>query len=545
MDTEFDVVVLGTGAGGLVSAISAHDGGASVGVFEKAPTVGGTTAIGGGVTWVPANHQAAEAGVEDSPERALEYLMSLSHDQIDEEVARTFCEEASKVFAWLEKETPLGYLLFTGFPDYHAERPGGMIDGGRSLQPKMFPFEELGDWANRVSGQLAPRRLIEETPIKGGIWADIPEEEMKRREAVDMRGAGQAVIGSLLKGLLDRGIEPTTSARARTLIVEDGRVVGVRVEIDGAEQEIRAKRGVVVATGGFEWDKDLVRSYLRGPMTAPVGIPTNTGDGQRMMMRIGAAMSNMKEAWWVPATRIPGIESMGQETGYLLVGERSLPGSIMVNRTAKRFTNEAANYNALGGAFHQFDAAEFEFANLPAWLIFDEAYLRKFGFTTIMKDDEVPDWLTRADSIPELAKKLSLPEDQLVATVEQFNGYADDGHDPDFGRGTHAHDNWHADHSQEGAKKSLGALRTAPYYAVEVEQGTLGTKGGGLTDDNGQVLDLDGDPIPGLFAAGNAMAQITGMVYGGAGGTLGPHMTFGYRAGRVAAGASADTGAIA
>jgi len=534
MSTEFDVVVLGTGAAGLVAAIAAKEEGASVGVFEKAPTVGGTTAVSGGVAWVPANLLAAAEGVEDSPAKALEYLMSLSHDLIDEDLARTFTESAPEVFAWLEEETPVGYLVFSGFPDYHAEQPGGLTAGGRSLQPRMFRYKDLGDWADRVSGDLAPRRLIEETPIKGGIWADIPDEEMARREAEDLRGGGQALVGALLKGLLDRGVEPVTSARARELIVEDGRVAGVRIEIDGEEREVRARRGVVVATGGFEWDEDLVRTFLRGPMTAPLSIPTNTGDGLRMMMRAGAALGNMKEAWWIPATRIPGIQFMGRDTGYLLVGERSLPGSLMVNRQAKRFTNEAANYNALGGAFHQMDARDFDFTNLPAWLIFDEAYLRKFGFATIMKDDPVPDWLIRADSIGELAAKIDLPADQLVATVEQFNGYAKDGHDPDFHRGDRAHDNWHADHSQEGAKKSLGALETAPFYAAKVEQGTLGTKGGGKTDGDGQVLDHDGAPIPGLYATGNAMAAVTGMVYGGAGGTLGPGMTFGFRAGRAA-----------
>ena len=176
---QFDVVVLGTGAAGLTAAISAHEAGASVGIFEKAGTVGGTTSVSGGVAWVPANRQAKEVGIEDSPELALEYLMSLSHDQIDEALAGAFVDSAPKAFAWLEVETPVEYLLFAGFPDYHAEQPGGMPSGGRSLQPALFSFQKLGDWAQRVSGPLAPRRLIEETPIKGGIWADVSPEEMK------------------------------------------------------------------------------------------------------------------------------------------------------------------------------------------------------------------------------------------------------------------------------------------------------------------------------------------------------------------------------
>ncbi len=180
-------------------------------------------------------------------------------------------------------------------------------------------------------------------------------------------------MGALLQACLDRGIEPLTGARAKDLVVDDGRVTGVRFE---SGDEVDAERGVVVATGGFEWDRDLVRAFLRGPMTSPTSMPTNTGDGLRMLMRVGAALGVMSEAWWVPAIEIPGEELYGHQRARLILRERTLPGSIMVNRRGRRFANEATNYNALGGAFHQFDPTRFEYANLPCWLIFDHAYLR-------------------------------------------------------------------------------------------------------------------------------------------------------------------------
>ena len=333
------------------------------------------------------------------------------------------------------------------------------------------------------------------------------------------------------RACLDRGIEPVLGARAVELVVEDGRVAGVA--FDGADGPFRvgARRAVVLATGGFEWDVELVRSFLRGPMTNPATIPTSTGDGLRMAMRVGAELGNIREAWWIPTIRIPGDELFGRQRAHLILRERTLPRSIMVNRAGRRFTNEAANYNALGGAFHQFDPSQFTYANLPCWLVFDHEYLLRYGFAG-GRPGTVPDYLTSAPTVEALAEKLGLPASQLGDTVDRWNDLVAKGHDDDFERGDSAYDGWSGDRSLlPGPPATIGPLTEPPYYAIEIESGTLGTKGGPRTSVDGEVLSADG-VIPGLYAAGNVMAGVTGMVYGGAGGTLGPAITFGYRAGR-------------
>jgi hypothetical protein len=220
-----------------------------------------------------------------------------------------------------------------------------------------------------------------------------------------------------------------------------------------------------------------------------------------------------------------------------VLAERTRPGSIIVNREGGRFTNEAANYNALGGAFHQFDVTSFRYANLPCWLVFDAAHLRRYGFLSVPPGGPTPDWVTTADTLDGLGAALGLPDGALAATVARFNAHAAGGTDPDFGRGVSAYDGWNGDLDHyPGPGATLGPLLEPPFHAVEVHSGCLGTKGGPATTADGEVRHATGGVISGLYAAGNAMAGTTGMVYGGAGGTLGPAMVFGYRAGRHAAG---------
>jgi len=296
-----------------------------------------------------------------------------------------------------------------------------------------------------------------------------------------------------------------------------------------------AERGVVLATGGFEWDPELVRSFLRGPMTSPASIPANVGDGLLMAVRAGAALDNMPQAWWAPVIEIPGDISFGRQHATLLNRERTLPRSILVNKLGHRFTNEAANYNALGGAFHQLDATRFHYVNLPCWLVFDAGYLARYGFRDVRPSDPAPAWMTRADSLDGLAAAIGAPADVLTATITRWNSNVESGDDPDFHRGRSAYDLWSGDTAARGAVDStLGPINEPPYYAIEVRSGTLGTSGGPRTDLDGRVLDTRGRVIPGLFAAGNVAAAPTGMVYGGAGGTLGPIITFAYRAGMAA-----------
>lgn len=535
---EFDVVVLGTGAAGLTAAITAHEGGAKVGVFEKHDLVGGTTAWSGGQVWIPNNHHSAEIGVEDSRERSLEYVMSLSHGMIQQDLAESFVDHGPEMVRFLEERTPVKFYAVAGMPDYHAEFPGGNTRGGRTIECPLFPYRELGEWEDRVTPSpyyTAGNITMSETPLGAPFPRPPSEEELQRRAILNERGCGQALIGRLLKGCLDRGIVPQTSCRAVELILENGRVTGVRFEGANGPFEARAARGVVLATGGFERDEEMVRTFLRGPMTQPVSIETNTGDGLKMAMKAGAKLGNMREAWWMPAAVVPLSENrLGRQ---MISSHRTLPNSIMVNRKGRRFTNEAANYNAFGGAFHHIDVSSFQYENIPGWLIFDQTYVDKFGFGgRFGTPGVVADWVTSGQTLRELAEKVGIDADGLEATVARWNAHVAAGADPDFQRGEAAHDRWWGDPVKKGAKEgTLGPLVKGPYFAVEVLPGALGTKGGPRTDANARVLDMEGEPIPGLYAAGNVMASPMGMTYGGPGGTLGPAMTFGYLAGQHAA----------
>jgi succinate dehydrogenase/fumarate reductase flavoprotein subunit len=532
------VVVLGTGGAGLTAAIAAHDGGARVTVIEKHDQVGGTTAWSGGMLWIPNNHHEVALGVEDSREEALTYLMSLSHGMIDPALADAFLDAGPQMVRYLEDNTPVVFRPIPDFPDYHAEHPGGKPGGGRSLDCPLYSFEGLGDWAPRVTRSPyypSPHVSMYDTPLGQAKPAPINPAELARREANDERGCGQALIGRLLRACLDRGIEPRTGARARDLVLDAGHVVGVR--LGGPEGETALPcDAVVIATGGFEWDEALKRAFLRGPMTHAVSIATNTGDGLKMAMKAGAMLGNMREAWWMPVIEVPREEV---STGVsLMAGPRSLPRSIMINRQARRFVNEAANYNAFGAAFHEQDVSAFDYANLPCWLIFDQGYIDRYGFGMVAgtPGEPPPQWVTRAESLDELAARLGVPADGLAATVSRWNGQIAEGRDADFQRGEAAHDRWWGDPAQrDSSRATLGPLDRPPFFAVEVKSGALGTKGGPQVDADARVLDVDGAPIPGLYAAGNVMASPMGMTYGGPGGTIAPGMVFGFLAGRHAA----------
>jgi len=500
--------------------------------------VGGTSAWSGGMVWIPMNRHMAELGIEDRRDDVLAYLMSMSHGLMSEELVAAFVDAGPVVLDHLEAKTPVQFQVIRDFPDYHPEHPGAARSGGRSLECPLFPFADLGSWQERVTvgPQLSGHILMSETSLGRGAPGGVPAAEMERRKVRDERGAGQGLVGALLKGCLDRGIEPVTGARAVRLLTDDGRIVGVVLETSDGPREVRATGGVVLATGGFEWDRDLVSTFLRGPLERTAAVPTNTGDGLRMAMRVGARLGNMREAWWVPIIDVPMPD--GTTAGWQVNGERSRPHSIMVNRKGQRFTDEAANYNALGAAFHVLDVTDFDYVNHPAWLVVDDFYLSRYGLAGHRSGAGAvtPSWMVEAVTVAELAERIDVPAAALEATVARWNEGAAQGRDPDFRRGESLHDRWWGDSSFGGGPAStVGPLDTAPYYAVRVYSGCLGTKGGPRTDTSGQVLDVDGAPLGGLYAAGNVMASALGMTYGGAGGTLGPAMVFGFLSGRHAA----------
>ena len=441
------------------------------------------------------NHHMDEAGAPDSREAALAYLHSLSLGQMNPALAEAFIGGARETIEWLELVTDLEFTLIPGYPDYHPEHPGGRPTGGRSLDPGLFSYERLGPWAARVAKSRRSARLrITDTTLGGGTGF-LDDATLAHREQHDLRGCGAALVG----------------------------------------------QGVIIATGGFEWNPQLVSAFLRGPMTAPASVPSNEGDGLLMALRAGASLANMPHAWWAPTVSVPGDEAFGRPRATLLNRERTLPGSIMVNSRGRRFANEAANYNALGGAFHALDPVDFGYRNLPCWLIFDGRNAREFGSFGTPAGSPIAPWIDRAESIPELADVLGIDAEGLNGTVARWNAFIDAGDDADFGRGRSAYDRWSGDGRHRGdVASTLGRLDEAPFFAVPVHSGTLGTSGGPRTDVDGRVLDAAGIAIPGLFAVGNAAAAPTALAYGGAGGTLGPIIVFGRAAGLAAASSGAE-----
>ncbi|MCU1476746.1 MAG: putative oxidoreductase [Subtercola sp.] len=529
----YDVVVLGSGAAGLTAAFTAAHGGAKVAIFEKNDKLGGTTAWSGGHLWVPNNGLPGSAA-GDSEEEAMTYLLSLGRGVLDEHLARALVHNGRTMVEFLNEKAETEFFVTEEFPDYHPSNVGGRPGGGRTIEVAIFPFDELGEWADKVtmSPYLPPYLTMSESPLGATVPKPPSEEEIARRAIRQERGSGQGLVGRLLRANLREGVDLFLEHRAASFIVEAGRVIGVTLSTPDGEKRVLARKGVVLATGGFEWNDELKRTFLRGALTHPVSIPTNEGDGLIMAMKIGAALQNMREAWWSPVAALP--EGMNSMNRMMINADRTRPRSIIVNKKGRRFTNEAASYNAIGGAFHQEEVTAFEYANLPSWLVFDHEYFRRFGSAgrqLASLAGEAPPWLVTADSLPELADKLGIPGDELVKTVDRWNENVRAKYDPDFHRGESAHDLWWGDPLAKGAiEGTLGEIDTAPYYALRLEIGSLGTKGGPKVDVDARVIDLDGNPIIGLYAAGNVSSP-TGMAYAGAGGTLGPGMTAGYLAG--------------
>ncbi len=523
-DHEVDVVVLGSGGAGLTSALTAAVNGATVEVYEKAATVGGTTAVSGGIIWIPAHSRSSEG--ELTVEDAMSYLRAQSLGFMDDELVETFVRTGPEMLDFVETHSELQFEVAEGFPDYKPELPGGRPAGGRSLNAKPFDRSRLGQWSDRITSFPADFSNVGiDAETRARIHASVDDE------SGDYCVAGTALIAGLLKGLLDKGIVPRTNARAVELYSDALGITGVRITADGKEFNVRARRGVVLGTGGFEWDPKLVEAYLRGPMRGAVSPPNNTGDGLRMAMAQGADLANMGEAWWVPIIQLPGDTFEGQPRSRSVRLERTRPRSIIVNRLGKRFLNEAGEYNSMAGPFHFLDPKN-GYANDPAWIVFDSQHFKRYGFLGVLPEEEAPDWFSPSADLTELSEKTGIDADGLARTLEAWNENVAHEQDPDFGRGSSAYDGyWGDDKATTSAGKTLGAIDTAPYYAVPVSIGAMGTKGGPRTDRDGRVLHVSGAAIPGLFAAGNAMAGATGKAYGGAGGTLGPAMVFGYRVG--------------
>lgn len=560
---ETDLLVLGSGAAGLSGALRGAQLGLKVIVTEKSDVWGGSAAMSAGALWIPANDKMSAVGIDDSEADALEYLSAVTFGTIKTSRLQTFVRAANRMINAFEEDGQLRLQPLSLYPDYNTDVAGAK-PGGRVLEPEPFDGSLLGSdfrtlhppypgelvFGRFLMGIAEARDLI--MPgigpklglLKGFVRYAKRRPERKRLGRDPYLTMGQALASRMRLSLTQRDVPVWLSCPIRSLVTDGGRVVGAELTRGGRPYRVRARAGVLMATGGFERSQEMRDQYLRGPSQAnwTVGHAGNVGDGIIIGQEAGGAIDAdlMREAWWAPTIVPPE-----QPTAWVLVIEKSLPHGFFVDRNGNRFTNEAANYSDVGRAM--FEADDDSGAGVPAWWIFDATYRRRYIVGPIQPGSVQPDrflpkalrpgrgWLHRAATLDELAGQLSIDPATLSRTVNRFNAIARSGDDGDFGRGRTLNDRYYAD-PRSVPNPSLGPLEKAPYYAVPVVPGDLGTKSGLVTDDDGRVLDETGVRIPGLYAAGNTTSSVMGPAYPGAGGTLAPAMAFAFLAAEAAAG---------
>ncbi|MGW0179116.1 FAD-dependent oxidoreductase [Nocardia sp. NPDC003345] len=543
-DHEVDFLVAGSGAGGLTGALAAADRGLDTLVIEKGAYYGGSTALSGGGIWVPNNPVLLREGLRDSRADVRAYLDAVVGDRVPSANLDAFIDQGPAMLDFLESSGPhLRFQWCTGYSDYHPEAPGGR-PAGRSIEPLPVNLRELGADEDRLrpAALATPPGLF--ITSKDFVQLNMVTRTWRARWTALLTGLravkavvlrrhmdtlGRALIARLRLALRDARVPLWLNTPMRSLITDDtGAVLGVVVERDGREVRIRARHGVLMATGGFEYNQALRKQHLPpgGRDNFSAASTDNTGDGILAGEQAGAAVDLMDDAWWMPSFQRP--EGINQ----VLVSERSIPRSIIVNAAGVRFTNEAAPYVT-------FVHAQLAGGHDPAWMIFDARAKNRYPIGGIMPGQKFPaDWLSSglvvtAKTITELGEAIGAPTAALEATLLRYNESARAGRDTEFGRGESAYDNYYGDPSLP--HPTLDLIDRAPFYALRIRIGDLGTKGGLVYNENGQVLRADGTVIDGLYATGNTSAAVMGNDYAGAGATIGPAMVFGYIGARHAA----------
>ncbi|MEN5305625.1 FAD-binding protein [Pseudomonas sp. TWI628] len=551
--TQYDVIVVGSGAGAMTSAVFLADQGFSVLVLEKSDKFGGTSAISGGGIWIPNNHYFARQGGNDSVEQARRYLDAAAGGQVEPARLQAYLDNAPKMIEALTRCSRVRYAVAAKYPDYYPHLPGA-LPGGRTLDPELFDSSLLGAELDNLRkpspstllmGRIAwTARDAHKAMARGFGWRLLILRLMlrykldfkwRRKSRFDRRAAlGSSLVCSLRRSLMDRNVPLWLNSDFRELIVEQGRVSGVRIYREGRELALQARHGVILASGGFEQNQALREQYLPKPTrmawsATPPG--NNTGAALQAGLAQGAATALMDWAWWAPTIAVPG-----EDKPRGIFAERAFPGAIVVNGQGQRFVNEAAPYLEFVDAMHR-DNARTGGGSVPAWVIFDGHFRFNYAMGPLMPAQVMPDSRLRpewrdtlywkADSLEALADKIGVDAQGLAGTVAKVNDYARTGVDLDFGRGGNVFDRYYGDCNIK-PNPCLAPLRKGPYYAMRLDAGDIGTKGGLLTNAQAQVLREDGSVIAGLYAIGNCSASVMGTSYPGAGGTLGPAMTFAY-----------------
>jgi 3-oxosteroid 1-dehydrogenase len=556
-DKTVDVLVVGSGNGGLTAAVCCYEFGIKDEVvIEKGAKYCGTSSYSGGGIWIPCNHYAQSAGAQDSLDEARDYLrQTIPQDLVDPALIETYLTTAPEMLKFLHDRTQVRYETLEHYPDYFTDLSGSK-PGHRSLEPEPVMLDKLGAEGDHLMlghpmmtiggkitiSQVEARVLAGQLKGWGKLLAKmvfnyLTDFPWRLKSTFGRRLAcGSAGVARLRLSMMDRHIPLWLNTALVELIKDGDRVIGAVIEREGERQTIRAQRAVILAAGGFEKNQAMREKYLPKPTDArwSAGVETNQGDGIVAGQRVGGAVKMMDSAWWVTTFCVPG-----EPIPYLAIMDKSFPGSCTVNQKGKRISNESQNYMSyMKEAFAKHTP---ENPTSPAFMIFDANFRSKYFVGPLLNAKFRPDFmlpkryydegfLAKADTIPELARKMNIDVDGLVETVAKMNEYARTGKDPELHRGDALYDRYYGDPSVT-PNPCLGPIAQAPFYAVRMELGDFGTNGGLVTDINGQVQGEDGAPIAGLYAVGNTAAGVL-PTYPGPGSTLGPAMTFAYRAAR-------------
>lgn len=551
-DHTVDVLVVGSGGGGMTAALAADAFGLDTLVVEKSSHFGGSTALSGGGIWVPGAPAQRKAGYVPDPDGVVEYLRQITGGLVSDARLRQYVDTAPEMMEFLEKLSPwFEFVWKPGYADYYPEVPGGSAQGS-TINVPAIDLRKLGDEEQHL---LQPLALAPK-----GIW--FAPKDLRLFYQVRQNWRGKAVLVKLIWRMFrarvfgDRmaAIGQSLAARMRLALKQqdvplwldspmtelitdvDGAVIGAVVERDGRQQRIAARHGVILAAGGFDHDMEWRRQHL--PVLEKdwsFGNPASMGDAIRAGEKVGGSTDLLDEAWWFPAICWPDGRLQ------FMLNERMMPSQFVVNGEGKRFINEAAPY--MDFAHAMIDGQNSGVTHIPCWLITDirsfhryvvagHLPIPKIPFAPVPTGWKVPKaWLEsgvvhEGNSFEELAGKIGVPPDQLRRTADRFNELARKGHDDDFNRGDSAYDNYYGDPTLPNP--NLHPLGEPPYYAFQIILGDLGTSGGLRTDEYARVLRADDGVIKGLYAVGNTSAAVMGRSYAGAGATIGPAMTFGY-----------------
>lgn len=539
-DARYDVVVVGSGAAGLTAGLTAKLRGMKSLVIEKTERYGGASALSGGALWIPNNHVIKGEGVPDTHKLARLYLDSTIGDRVPEALKEAYITRGPEMLRYFNNHTRhMRFRYAKGYSDYYPEKPGGFPQG-RSIEPLIFDLKKMGALADTMrrsslstkgftmnSSEFHEVNMIRRT-TKGKTTAfKLGLRLVKSKVTGSLPVAlGEALIARLRISLAEANGELWVSTAFKDFIVENNRVIGIVVVRNGQEMRIEAKQGVVLSSGGFSHNQAYREKYLPAPTnikwtSTPEG---QTGDIIEPSVKIGATLDLMDKVWGAPSV----IDPQGQP--FFLVADRGVPNMIVVDGVGKRYLNEAAPYHEFVDNMHIHHHKTNQ--AIPSWIVIDATAKRRYIFTGLFPGQAFPkSWFDNgivksAQTIEELAEQMNVPVENLVETVERFNTFARNGRDEDFLRGDSAYDNYYGDPTLKNP--NLAELTNAPFYALALYPGDIGTKGGLVVDENARVVRADGTAIEGLYASGNCSASIMGETYPGPGATLGPGMTLSY-----------------